>query len=92
MVIPLKILLELKKITASALVKLSKAPRIRSVGAFVLPLLACAKTQVQNFDGLRHYTSGKPCLSSAFSLLSDPKPLKLQAINTPTPTDVKKPT
>jgi hypothetical protein len=36
-VIPLKALLELKKITASALVKLSKAPRIRSAGAFVLP-------------------------------------------------------
>jgi len=71
----LKYLSESKKITASALAKLSKAPsRSRILGAFVLPLLACAKNRVQNLDGLRHYTSGKPCLSSVFSSVSDPKP------------------
>jgi hypothetical protein len=82
-VIPLKILLELKKITASALVKLSKAPRIRSAGAFVLPAVYCAKQQVQNLDGLRHYTSGKPLLSSVFSCVSDPKPQQAYPIRRP---------
>jgi len=50
-VIPLKALLELKKITASALVKLSKAPQTCSAGAFVLPLITCAKIGVQNLRG-----------------------------------------
>jgi hypothetical protein len=57
-----------------------------------LPLLACAKTQVQNFDGLRHYTSGKPFLSSVFSSVSDPKPSKPHAITTVAEMHVKKPT
>jgi hypothetical protein len=49
------------------------------LGAFVLPAASCANGQVQNFDGLRHYTSGKPYVSSGFSYNSDPK---LQQTNT----------
>jgi hypothetical protein len=71
-VIPLKILLELKKTTLLQQQKLSKAPR------FVLGLLFCLnkpapKRKCKTLMVLRHYTSGKPCLSSVFSLLSDPK-------------------
>jgi len=40
-----------KKIQLLQQQMLSKAPQTCSAGAFVLPLLNCAKTQVQNFDG-----------------------------------------
>jgi hypothetical protein len=79
----LKILLELKKITASALAKLSKAPRIRSAGAFVLPRFSAPKRKCKTLMVLRHYTSGKPCLSSVFSLASDPKPQQADPIRRP---------
>jgi hypothetical protein len=55
-----------KKDHAVATANAFKSPKIRS-GAFVLPAVYCANRQVQNLDGLRHYTSGKPPLSSAFS-------------------------
>jgi hypothetical protein len=80
-VIPLKILLELKKTTLLQQQKLSKAPR------FVLGLLFCLnkpapKRKCKTLMVLRHYTSGKPCLSSAFSSASDPKPCQLHTITT----------
>jgi len=62
------------------------------VRAFVLSIRYGAKNPVQNFDGLRHYTSGEPCLSSVFSSVSDPKPQQTSAIPHTTYTDVKKPT
>jgi len=54
-----------KKDSTVATVNAFKSPSNSLVGAFVLPAVYCAKIKVQNFDGLRHYTSGKPCLSSA---------------------------
>jgi hypothetical protein len=59
--------------------------------AFVLRAETCAKIPVQNFDGLRYYTSGKPCLSSVFSYNSDPKPQQTSPIYMPAQTDAKKP-
>mgnify|MGYP000867170671 CR=1 FL=1 len=39
---------------------------------------------------LRHYTSGKPCLSSAFSSASDPKPQQAYPIRRPLRPDYNK--
>jgi hypothetical protein len=72
-----------KKIQLLQQQMLSKAPTDSLVGAFVLSVRSCAKTQVQNLDGLRHYTSGKPFLSSAFSSASDPKPYQADPIRRP---------
>jgi len=71
---------------------LSKALHPQDVRAFVLPVLYGAKNQVQNFEVLRHYTSGKPFLSSVFSSVSDPKPQQLHTVYTPSEIDAKKPT
>ena len=52
MVIPLKILLELKNISVLyILIDVQKPLRSQAIGAFVLPLLYGAKFGVQNFCG-----------------------------------------
>ena len=62
-----------KKIPLLQQQMLSKAPQTCSAGAFVLPLLACAKTQVQNLRGPAPLYKWQLNLSSAFSSVSDPK-------------------
>jgi len=64
---PLKSPARVKKIQLLQQQMLSKAPQTCSVGAFVLPRFSAPKRKCKTLMVLRHYTSGKPCLSSAFS-------------------------
>ena len=47
------------------LIDVQKPLRSQTVGAFVLPRIPAPKRKCKIFEVLRHYTSGKPCLSSA---------------------------
>jgi hypothetical protein len=69
-----------------------KSPSQQCAGAFVLAGALCAKIKVQNLRGLRHYTSGKPYVSSGFSYNSDPKPCQPVQLQRSPKTDAKKPT
>ena len=62
-----------KKIQLLQQQMLSKAPANELEGLLFCPYYPAPKRKCKIFEVLRHYTSGKPCLSSVFSSLSDPK-------------------